>query len=345
MKSLLVLCGGQSPEHSISIRSARNILNALDHSRYTVTLVGISQKGAWRLLAPHEIDDIDEIDLQGEQVSIQPGEKESFYCNGKSLGHFDAAFPVLHGPNGEDGTIQGLFRLLKIPFVGPDVLASSVSMDKDVTKRLLRECGMKVAEWVLVRKEDQLPVYTELVKELGGVFFVKPANMGSSVGVHRVASEDEWKHAIIDALKYDSKVLVEKSIEGRELECAVLGNANPKASGVGEVQSGNFYSYEEKYYATSDAEIVIPAKIDVKYLPSLQHTAIQAYEALGCEGLSRVDMFLTDKGEVYVNEVNTIPGFTSISMYPKLWEQAGLSYSDLIDELVDLAIGRESQRV
>lgn len=338
MKHILVLCGGQSPEHEISVRSAKNILKAMDRSKYRVTLIGISKVGSWRLINEEEMDD--EITTQGKAVTIQPGQAACLSSDGKSLDEIDAVFPILHGPNGEDGTIQGLFRLLKLPFVGPDVLGSAVSMDKDVTKRLLRDSGMKVADWLLIQKGETLPSYDVITAKLGSTVFVKPANMGSSVGVHRVASEGEWKHAIADAMKYDRKVLVERGIKGRELECAVLGNESPEATGVGEVQSGDFYSYEEKYTAASHAEVIIPAKIDSKYLPALKETAIKAYKALDCEGMARVDMFLTDTGEIYVNEVNTIPGFTNISMYPKLWEEAGMSYSDLIDKLIDLAIER-----
>ncbi|WP_370086232.1 D-alanine--D-alanine ligase family protein [Ekhidna sp.] len=338
MKHILVLCGGQSPEHEISVRSAKNILKAMDRSKYDVTLVGISKNGAWRLISEEEMGD--EINTQGREVTIQPGQASCLSSDGKSLGEIDAVFPILHGPNGEDGTIQGLFRLLKLPFVGPGVLGSAVSMDKDVTKRLLRDSGMKVADWVLIQKGEAIPSFDQIASKVGSTVFVKPANMGSSVGVHRVTNGDEWKHAIADALKYDRKVLVERGIKGRELECAVLGNENPEATGVGEVQSGDFYSYEEKYASASHAEIIIPAKIDAKCLPILKETAIKAYKSLDCEGMARVDMFLTDTGEIYVNEVNTIPGFTSISMYPKLWEEAGLSYSDLIDKLIDLAIER-----
>ncbi|MEP1033299.1 D-alanine--D-alanine ligase family protein [Ekhidna sp.] len=336
MKNLLVLCGGQSPEHEISIRSARNILKALNYSKYNVTIIGISKSGSWRLIS---LEDMGErIESQGEIVTILPGGTDCFYSGENSLGKFDVIFPILHGPNGEDGTVQGLFRLLKIPFVGPDVLGSAVSMDKDMTKRLLRDSGIKVADWILISKGEKLPLYNDVQNRLGDVVFVKPANMGSSVGVHRVSGIEEWELAVLDALKYDRKVLVERSVAGRELECAVLGNDSPKASGVGEVRSGNFYSFDEKYDASSGAEIDIPAKIDERYLPDLKQTAILAYKSLDCKGMSRVDMFLTLEGEIFVNEVNTIPGFTSISMYPKLWEEAGLSYPDLLDELIELAM-------
>lgn len=338
MKNLLFLCGGQSPEHEISIRSTRNILNALDKAKYRVTLIGITQEGSWRLIEPEEMEQ--SIDRQGKPVTLVPGSKEPFICDGESLGSFDAIFPVLHGPNGEDGTVQGLFRLLNIPFVGPDVASSSASMDKDMTKRLLRDAGIKVADWILIRKGESIPNFNEIKGQLGEVVFIKPANMGSSVGVHRVSNSNEWERAIDDALTYDRKVLVEKLIEGKELECAVLGNIEPNATGVGEVQSGQFYSYEEKYDDTSEAKVVIPADVDANYLPRLKETAIAAYIALNCEVMSRVDMFLTSEGEVLVNEINTIPGFTSISMYPKLWEEAGLTYADLLDRLIELSIER-----
>ncbi|MEQ8629674.1 D-alanine--D-alanine ligase family protein [Ekhidna sp.] len=339
MKNLLVLCGGQSPEHEISIRSTRNILDAIDRSKYTITLIGISRAGEWKLLREEKLPE--EITDQGELVSLHPGASGGcFYSKGASLGHFDAVLPILHGPNGEDGTIQGLLKLMKLPFVGPGVLSSAVSMDKDITKRLLRDAGLMVANWVLIQKGDDIPTYKNINEHLGSVVFVKPANMGSSVGVHRVTNKAEWSHALSDALKYDRKVLVEQSIKGRELECAVLGNDKPEATGVGEVQSGDFYSYEEKYASESHAEIIIPATVDPKYLPALKQTAIKAYRVLDCEGMARVDMFLTEEGAILINEVNTIPGFTSISMYPKLWEEAGLSYSKLIDRLIELAIER-----
>lgn len=338
MKNLLILCGGQSPEHSISIRSTKNILAAIDRSKYSITLVGINQQGEWRLIEENELST--EITDQGKQISIHAGQDQPLVSDGQVLPSFDVAFPILHGPNGEDGTIQGLLKILKIPFVGPGPLSSALCMDKDLCKRILRGEGIGVANWKLLRKGEELPTYREVAATLGSVLFVKPANMGSSVGVHRVSSENEWKMGLEDAFLYDQKVIVEEQVDGRELECAVLGNNCPQASGVGEVQSGEFYSYEEKYESTSQAQTVIPAEIDTTHLPLLKETALKAYQALDCEGMSRVDMFLTREGKVFVNEINTIPGFTNISMYPKLWEQEGISYSALIDKLIDLAIER-----
>lgn len=339
MKNVLLLCGGQSPEHQISIRSAKNVLNAINRAAYNITIVGISTDGKWRLVEETELGE--EIGEQGREVAIHPGSKAFISVDNESLGSFDVVFPLLHGPNGEDGTVQGLLKLLDVPFLGPDVLGAAACMDKDVTKRLLRDNGINVADWITVQRGEEIPSFASVSGHLGNVLFVKPANMGSSVGVHRVENASEWKEGIKDAFKYDRKVLVEANVEGRELECAVLGNENPKASGVGEVMSGNFYSYEEKYADSSSADTVIPANINSTDLLILKETAIKAYKALSCEVLSRVDMFLTSEGDVYVNEINTMPGFTSISMYPKLWEEEGVSYSDLLDRLIQYTLDRD----
>ncbi|MBC6409722.1 MAG: D-alanine--D-alanine ligase [Ekhidna sp.] len=337
MKRILVLCGGQSPEHRISVRSCKKILKAVDRANYSITLIGITQTGRWELLDESGLRD--EVSANGRPVALRPGYADGLWCHGESLGYFDAAFPVLHGPNGEDGTIQGVLRMLSIPFVGSGVLSSSVCMDKDVAKRLLREAHIKTARWITLRSFNDL-TYKEARNKLGSIVYVKSANMGSSVGVNRVANEETWESAVNEAFKYDNKVLVEESVIGREVECAILGNKNPKATGVGEILSEGFYSYNEKYADNSQAAIIIPAKINPKYLPLLKETAIKVYKTLECQGMSRVDMFLTKEGEIIVNEVNTIPGFTSISMYPKLWKQEGLGYSDLIDQLINLAIER-----
>ncbi|MEM6736286.1 MAG: D-alanine--D-alanine ligase family protein [Bacteroidota bacterium] len=336
MKRILVLCGGQSPEHPISIRSCRNILDALDREKYAVTVIGISRTGKW--LLQDEKDIADKITIQGTDVEIRPGRSDCFWSHGISLGNFDVIFPVLHGPNGEDGTIQGLLQLLDIPFVGCDLLSSSVSMDKEVAKRLLRDGGVSVSNWITLKDLNEIPAYESMVERLSEVVFIKPSNMGSSVGVHRVSDRNEWRAALEEAFKYDRKVLVEEAIAGRELECAVLGNQRPKASGVGEVRAGGFYSYHEKYEVSSEAELIIPAEIDNKYLKNLKATAIKSYQILECKGMARIDMFLTKRGDIYVNEINTIPGFTNISMYPKLWENDGLNYSELINQLIELAI-------
>lgn len=336
MKNLVLICGGASPEHDISVRSAKNILSALDRTKYFVHLVGITRDGKWLTLDEEELQV--SVPDQGNEIHIVPGDSDCFRTETGSIGKVDVVFPVLHGPNGEDGAIQGLLQMLKVPFVGPDLLGSSVSMDKDMAKRVLTQQGIKVAKWVLVRREDVAPSFEEIRNELGSIVFVKPANMGSSVGVNRVTSEKEWVRALKEALSFDRKVLVEEQLVGREIECAVLGNESPVASGVGEVKSGEVYTYEKKYADSSSAQTVIPADVSDDQLVRLREVALASYRALECLGLSRVDMFLTESDEIFVNEVNTMPGFTSISMYPKLWNEEGVSYSDLLDRLVDLGL-------
>lgn len=337
MKNILILCGGQSPEHEISIRSTKNILQAINREKYQVILVGISKLGNWFWV---ENEKLDEVITTGEEVSLVFGTKQFLKTSNQTLPQIDVVFPVLHGTNGEDGSIQGLFEMLGVPYISPDVLGSSVSMDKDIAKRVLRDAGVEVADWVLIRNGEKITSYSEVASKLGNVLFVKPANMGSSVGVHKVKNEQEWLPAIQDALQFDKKVLVEKHVIGRELECAVMGNDQPIASGVGEVLGEDFYSYDEKYSEASSTDTMIPAKVTEEEKQALRKVALATYQSLGCEVLSRVDMFLTKDGTIYVNEVNTIPGFTSVSMYPKLWEEEGISYAKLLDCLVEYAESR-----
>jgi len=336
MQNLILLCGGNSPEHEISMRSAKNILKALDREKYVVQVIGISKKGQWFLLDEKNLGA--SVPDEGLMVSIRPGTRDCFYTSKSSLGDVDVIFPILHGPNGEDGSIQGLIQILDIPFVGPGILGSSICMDKELTKRILRQEGIDVAAWIMLRKGDMIPDFEDVATKLGSVVFVKPANMGSSVGVSRVTNKSDWSIAVKEAFRYDNKVLVEECLIGREMECAVLGNESPKASGVGEVKSGDVYSYDAKYDESSSAKVMIPAEVSNTELDALKSTAVDSYKALECGGLSRVDMFLDENGGVFVNEVNTMPGFTSISMYPKLWENEGLGYTELINQLIELAI-------
>jgi len=246
---------------------------------------------------------------------------------------------ALHGPFGEDGTIQGFLKLADIPFVGPSVLGSAVGMDKDVMRRLLRDAGIPVTDYVTLRKGE--PIDNQEINELGMPLFVKPANLGSSIGISKVHDQSELDAAIELAFTYDTKVLVEKAVAGRELECGVLGNENPEASVVGEIiPTHEFYSYDAKYLDDNGAASQIPANIPEEVSKRIQELAIRTFKVLECEGLGRVDVFLTPENNVIVNEINTIPGFTSISMYPKMWEASGLGYTDLITRLIELAIQR-----
>jgi D-alanine-D-alanine ligase len=253
----------------------------------------------------------------------------------------DVVFPILHGPFGEDGTVQGLLKLANIPFVGAGVLGSAVGMDKDVMKRLLRDAGIPIGKYICVYSEDTIPSFGEVKEQLGIPCFIKPANLGSSVGISKVNSETEYLNALNLAFSFDNKVLIEEFIKAREIECAVLGNRNPKASLPGEViAQHDFYSYEAKYLDEKGAIIEIPAKISEEMTLAVQSMAIKTFKVLCCEGLGRVDIFLTDDNRLLVNEINTLPGFTKISMYPKMWEKTGVTYSELIDKLIELAITR-----
>ncbi len=338
--------GGKSPEHEVSIVSARNIYNAIDKNKFEVTLIGISSSGKWFLENETNLQDKNCIvGKDGIQLAVVFGNEHNKLIrldNQQFLDDLEAVFPITHGPNGEDGTLQGVFLQMDIPFVGPSVLGSAVAMDKDFTKRILRDAGIGHAKGITFYKHEINKIsYTDTVKELGNIMFVKPCNMGSSVGVSRATNEAEFYDALKEAFKFDTKVLVEQAVIGRELECAVLGNELIETSTVGEiVMEKGFYDFENKY-VNDNAKIFIPApNISDKQLAKIQETARKAYQVLSLEGLSRVDVFLTENDEVIINEPNTLPGFTSISMYPKLWEHSGLKYADLIEKLIQLAISR-----
>lgn len=309
-QKVAVIMGGKSVEHDVSLLSAKNVVAALDAAKYDVTEILIDKKGAWSI--PFE-----------------------------NLKEFDVVFPVLHGQGGEDGTIQGLLTLLDVPFVGPGVEASAICMDKDVTKKLLGEAGIPVCKWVTLQKSDAIPSFEKVSAQLGMPMFVKPASLGSSVGVSKVEHEKEFEKAVELAFQFDTKIIIEEFVKGREIECAVLGNEKPEASVLGEVVTGGkFYSYDAKYNGEGNFGLEIPAKILGDVAKKIQEIACAAYKTIGCEGMSRVDFFLREDGSFVLNEINTIPGFTNVSMYPKLWEATGLSYSKLIDKLIELGIQR-----
>jgi len=369
-KRIALLFGGKSGEHEVSIVSALSIYKALDKSKYDVVMVGIDKTGRWllpdqsRLLAESENPRLIKLNEVKQTVSLLPFPAECSLIgvqNGTSLtlqnsseanlGRIDAVLPILHGTYGEDGTMQGLLELANIPYVGSGVLGSSLCMDKDAAKRLLRDAGLPVVPFLTVRKSDYQRHAADILalaeKEFGYPYFVKPANMGSSVGVNKVKSAGEAKTKFEDALQYDTKILVEKGVNARELECSVLGNHDPEASIVGEIiPHQEFYTYDAKYIDENGAELAIPAQnLSNEILSQIQKYAVTAFKTLECAGLARVDFFLDrDTGEVFVNELNTIPGFTSISMYPKLWEASGLPYPKLLDRLIELAIERHREK-
>lgn len=344
-----VLFGGQSAEHEVSLQSARNVIEAIDPDLYEVVLLGIDREGRWHLADSSRFlldsDDPRRIRLEGggRAVSLVPGERAELIraSEGALEGPLDVIFPVLHGPLGEDGTVQGLLRLAGIPFVGSGVLGSAVGMDKDVSKRLLRDAGIPVARWMTLVGTEQRPGFDAVVRRLGAPFFVKPANMGSSVAVHKVENETAYAAALDDAFDYDRKVLLEERIEGREIECAVLGNDEPIASVPGEiVPHHDFYSYEAKYLDEGGADLRIPADLPEATVAEVQELAIRTFRTLCGAGMARVDFFLEPGGRLLVNELNSIPGFTRISMYPKLWEASGIGYRELVHRLIQLALER-----
>ncbi len=351
--------GGRSGEHEVSLRSARSIFDALDRDRYEPVLVGIDHDGRWHLqdsaLALLDAPGTPlALDANAPEVTLAPSESPSSLVpispsSGSSPSSVDVFFPVLHGTYGEDGTLQGLLEMAGVPYVGSGVLGSSTGMDKDFAKRLLRSAGLPVVEGFTLRASDaQDPevIASRIEATLGWPVFVKPANMGSSVGVSKARDRASLSAGLSDAFRYDTKVLIERGHRVREIEVAVLGNDHPEASVPGEVvPKHEFYSYEAKYIDENGAALCIPAPLDDAQTARVRSLALEAFRALDLAGLARVDFFLDrDTGELFVNEVNTLPGFTRISMYPKLWEATGLPYPRLVDRLIALAQERFAVR-
>lgn len=349
-----VVFGGRSAEHEVSVASARNVLEAIDRDRYEPVLIGIDREGRWHLGDARQLL---EAGASLPALAAGSGGEVALVSRGRSnvlvdleahrdLGTLDVVFPVLHGPYGEDGSVQGMCRLAGIPCVGAGVLGSAVGMDKDVMKRLLRDAGIPTAGFLVAGRAEPAPSFAEASAALGVPLFVKPANLGSSVGVNKVRNAGEFAEALRLAFRYDTKAIVEEFIDGRELECSVLGNDEPIASVPGEVlPSHEFYDYEAKYLDEHGAALEIPARLEPAQVEEVRGQAVRAFKVLCCSGMARVDCFLRGDGRLLVNEINTIPGFTRISMYPKLWEASGIPYRDLVDRLIGLAIERhEAER-
>jgi D-alanine-D-alanine ligase len=344
--TVAILFGGQSAEHEISILSARNVLAALDRSRFEPLLIGIDKSGQW---LRQEERRLIESARDPRQVAIAAGPPAGPLPRAEGP-RIDVVFPVLHGTLGEDGAMQGLLEVAGIPYVGAGVLGSAIGMDKDVMKRLLKEAQIPVAPFTVVRREHFEARPDEAlaaIAALGWPLFTKPANAGSSVGVRRVKSAQELASAVRHALEFDTKVIAEAAVAGREIELAVLGGHPPQVSVAGEIivqHADGFYSYDAKYLDPSGARLELPAKIPDAQLAQAQALALRTFEVLECEGLARVDFFLTPEGALLVNEINTIPGFTAISMYPKLWELSGVPATALVTRLIELALERARRR-
>ncbi len=346
-----IIFGGRSAEHEVSLQSAKNIIDAIDKSKYELVLIGIDKGGRWYLneqstfLLNENDPKLIHLNKSNEEIAIVPKGSSNQLIAQSTLtakGHIDVAFPVIHGPYGEEGSIQGLLKLANIPYVGADILGSAIGMDKDVMKRLLRDAGIPTPKFlVLENSSPEAYWYEQIIAALGLPLFIKPANLGSSVGVHKVRTREEFEEAVKVAFTYHNKILVEEFIQGREIECSVLGNENPITSIPGEIiVRSEFYSYEAKYIDEHGAFLEIPAKIPDEIMKAIQEYARRTFRVLCCRGMARVDFFLRGKTEILVNEINTIPGFTKISMYPRLWEASGIAYPELIDRLIQLAIER-----
>lgn len=355
-QNLGLIFGGRSGEHEVSLQSAQSIAKAVNKERYNIYLIAVDKKGDWYLadkenyLKNPNDPAIIELHVKAEQqIAIIPYNNSNRIIQlstGKHLGHLDVAFPIIHGTFGEDGGLQGFFSILNIPCVGADIAGSAIAMDKLIAKQLLVQAGISVADYLVATERTDISELAIAVEEkIGYPVFIKPACSGSSVGVFKATSLEELKNFVTQALKFDNQVLIEETIDGREIECAILGNEELFASVPGEIiPRHSFYSYEAKYIDAEGASLEMPADIPEDIVTRVKDFARQSYKALFCKGMARVDMFLTKKGNLILNEINTLPGFTKISMYPKLMEISGISYSELIDRLVDLAIEQHKQR-
>ncbi len=354
-----VIAGARSTEHEVSLVSAYNIAKAIDRNKYEVYIVGISKDGVWRQYDPEHFVDrpesvgtavLSSTPISGRLTVTQCSNKFYDVENGGQVAfECDVIFPAVLGNYAEDGTIQGLLRMMDVPFTTPDVLGSAVGMDKDVAYRLMRDGGVKVANFIMVRKGQQAPSYDELVTQLGSTkIFVKPSNAGSSVGVSKVTSQAELETALEYAFKYDVKVIIQQGITGREIEIAIMGNIGyQSASVLGEIvqkSKDDFYSYGNKYI-NDESELIAPAPTSPELYEEIKRNAIRVAELLECEGFARVDFFVDEHETVYCTEINTMPGFTSISMFPKLWGLSGVDYPTLVDKLLQLAMERHAYRI
>lgn len=340
-KTVLLLYGGKSVEHEISIRSAINVYENIDKRNYNVLVVGIAKTGVWYLNSS-----VSKEISHGEKVAPVPSESGGALINvgtGKML-FFDIVFPVLHGTDGEDGGVQGIFKSYNVPLVGCTVLGAALAMDKILSKKVLEAAGIPVAEYLdYDHSQKEKFTYQYITEKIGTPFMIKAASLGSSVGISKVKSEADFDTALSESLQYGNQILFERFVKGRELECGVIGNEEPEATLPGEIilkKNYDFYTYQAKYQDDDAIDIVIPANIPNELSDQIRKHCVEAYKALRCDDYARVDLFLTENGQVIINEINTIPGFTNVSMFPMLWQNMGLSYVELINKLIILAVER-----
>ena len=334
--TVLLVFGGESSEHDISIMSARNVYAGMDGEKYDTKLCYIDRNGKWWLLGSW-VEDLTR--HGGMQLVVAPGTSGFMTVPGGTIVHPDVIFPALHGKNGEDGTIQGLAKLLHAPIVGPSLLGAAVTMNKELTKRVLQQAGIPVVEWRTWYTHTSSPTYNEIREALGDTVIIKPANAGSSMGVSKVRSEEEYDAALDVAAQYDSIVLIERAIEGIEAQLALKGKRDPEITDICEIESvADFHDFEDKYSDSSPVQFHIPARLSAEQTERIKKYAKDAYNLTRCEGMARIDFFVTDEYTEYLNEINSIPGFTNVSVYPKLWRASGKHYPQLIDELIQDAV-------
>lgn len=337
-KKVAILYGGRSVEHAVSVNSARNIYEFLNKKLFEPISIGISKNGQWFLTSGVSKDISKGKPLA---LTLNPGNPWLIVLKSGEKIKVDIIFPVLHGTDGEDGSIQGLIKAMDLPMVGTGVLGSSLSMNKIVAKRLLREAGLPVTDFLAFRFDQKEKIsFSQISKKLGLPFMVKSASLGSSVGVTKVKNRKDFKNAVEEAFRYDDEMLAEEYVSGREIECALLGNYPAEASYPGEIvisKKYEFYTFDAKYVDPDAVKIDVPAKLAKTIASKIRNVSIKAYEALHCEDFSRIDLFLDKKGNIYINEINTIPGFTNSSMYPMMWKERGISFADLITRLLNLA--------
>lgn len=337
-KKVAILYGGRSVEHAVSVNSARNIFEYLDKKKFEAVPIGIAKSGKWYLTSTVSKD----IEKGSPVALVLDPSKPSFTkLDDGTRVVVDIVFPVLHGTDGEDGSIQGLLKAMALPMVGTGVLGSALSMNKIVAKRLLKEAGLPVTDFLTFRYDEKEKIsFNAISKKLGLPFMIKSASLGSSVGVTKVKSKKDFQKAVDEAFRYDDEMLAEQFITGREIECALLGNTPVEASYPGEIvisKAYEFYTFDAKYVDPEAVRIDVPAKLTKAAAEKIRKVSRKAFETLHCEDFSRVDLFLDKKGNVYINEINTIPGFTNSSMYPMMWRERGISFSDLISKLLNLA--------
>lgn len=331
-----ILYGGRSVEHGVSVNSARNIAEHIDRRRFSVVSIGITQQGVWYVTAG-----VTRNIRSGKRLSAHLDPNHFWMSDGVKKIKIDLVFPVLHGTDGEDGSVQGFLKSLSVPIIGTGVLGSALSMNKIIAKRLLREAGLPVADFIPLHTRDtHRPSFEEIKKKLGLPFMVKAASLGSSVGVTKVKAKSDFNKAVKDAFTYNPELLFERYISGREIECAILGNDPPQTSLPGEIiisKKYDFYTFDAKYVDSTAVSIDVPAKLNAEHTELIRNYSVRAFEALRCEDYARVDLFLASDGRIFVNEINTIPGFTNSSMYPMMWRERGLSFTALITRLIELA--------